>query len=96
MVHSINTTFCQGAMGSNFFVDHYLIPEELKRARAKFQGAFILDGILNYNDIPNTQELPMDYAQVYILKFSLKCMSSCSSYHIFLITITMQKCNSVY
>ncbi|XP_042896988.1 uncharacterized protein [Parasteatoda tepidariorum] len=52
-----------GAMGSNYFVDHYLIPEELKRARARFQGAFILDGILNYNDVPNTQELPIDYAE---------------------------------
>ncbi|XP_054709088.1 uncharacterized protein LOC129218790 [Uloborus diversus] len=52
-----------GAMGSNYFVDHYLIPEELKRARARFQGAFILDGILNYNDVPNTQELPLDYAE---------------------------------
>ncbi|GBM86129.1 hypothetical protein AVEN_75404-1 [Araneus ventricosus] len=52
-----------GAMGSNFFVDHYLIPDELKRARARFQGAFILDGIMNYNDIPNTQDLPMDYAE---------------------------------
>lgn len=45
-------------------MDHYLIPEELKRARARFQGAFILDGIMNYNDIPNTQDLPQDYAQV--------------------------------
>lgn len=53
-----------GALGSNYFVDHYLIPEELKRARARFQGAFILDGILNYNDIPDTQELPKDYAQI--------------------------------
>ncbi|XP_035214836.1 uncharacterized protein LOC118188511 [Stegodyphus dumicola] len=52
-----------GAMGSNYFVDHYLIPEELKRARAKFQGAFILDGIMNYNDVPNTQDLPLDYAE---------------------------------
>lgn len=52
-----------GAMGSNYFVDHYLIPEELKRARASFQGAFILDGIMNYNDIPNTQELPRDYTE---------------------------------
>ncbi|KAF8784609.1 Aminopeptidase YwaD like protein [Argiope bruennichi] len=52
-----------GAMGSNFFVDHYLIPDELKRARARFQGAFILDGIMNYNDIPNTQELPVDYTE---------------------------------
>ncbi|GFW38860.1 transposable element Tc1 transposase [Trichonephila clavipes] len=52
-----------GAMGSNYFVDHYLIPDELKRARARFQGAFILDGIMNYNDIPNTQELPLDYTE---------------------------------
>ncbi|KAG8202120.1 hypothetical protein JTE90_010481 [Oedothorax gibbosus] len=52
-----------GAMGSNYFVDNYLIPEELKRARASFQGAFILDGIMNYNDIPNTQELPSDYTE---------------------------------
>ncbi|PRD30442.1 UNVERIFIED_CONTAM: hypothetical protein NCL1_26408 [Trichonephila clavipes] len=50
-------------MGSNYFVDHYLIPDELKRARARFQGAFILDGIMNYNDIPNTQELPLDYTE---------------------------------
>lgn len=54
-------------MGSNYFVDNYLIPEELKRARASFQGAFILDGIMNYNDIPNTQELPLDYTEVKII-----------------------------
>lgn len=53
----------QGAMGSNHFVDYYLIPEELNRARAHFQGAFILDGIMNFNEAPNTQELPIDYAQ---------------------------------
>lgn len=53
----------QGAMGSNHFVDYYLIPEELNRARAHFQGAFILDGIMNFNEAPNTQELPIDFAQ---------------------------------
>lgn len=54
-------------MGSNYFVDNYLIPEELKRARASFQGAFILDGIMNYNDNSNTQELPLDYTEVKII-----------------------------
>ncbi|UYV80132.1 hypothetical protein LAZ67_18001789 [Cordylochernes scorpioides] len=54
----------EGAFGSSFFVNDYLIPEMLQPRRGHFQGAFILDTVLNFNNSANSQDLPEDFVKV--------------------------------
>lgn len=50
----------KGVLGSLAFVNNYLIPTELNGRGAKFQGAYILDGVLNYDPAARSQVLPLD------------------------------------
>ncbi|XP_076303954.1 uncharacterized protein LOC143222025 isoform X2 [Tachypleus tridentatus] len=53
-----------GGLGSHRFVHEYLFPRELQHGRGYFQGAFILDSVLNYNGSIGSQDLPEDFQTV--------------------------------
>ncbi|KAL9979306.1 hypothetical protein ACROYT_G016952 [Oculina patagonica] len=50
-----------GLCGSNFFVQN--LTQYLNRTEASFQGAIILETVLNYNSTPNSQILPAGFDQ---------------------------------
>ncbi|KAI1285120.1 hypothetical protein HDE_12168 [Halotydeus destructor] len=52
-----------GAVGSMAFVNHYLVPEELVKLRAKFNGAYITDMVLLYDSAETSQSLPVDISR---------------------------------
>ena len=48
---------CQGgSCGSNYFVQN--LTEHLNNTGSSFQGAIILEMVLNYNDTPHSQIIP--------------------------------------
>ncbi|KAH9393794.1 hypothetical protein TYRP_021517 [Tyrophagus putrescentiae] len=51
-----------GAIGSKYFVNEYLIPNELSNVqyRSHFKGAIIMDTLLNFDAQPGTQDIPND------------------------------------
>ncbi|XP_054168156.1 uncharacterized protein LOC128965475 [Oppia nitens] len=49
-----------GALGSKYFVNDYLIPNELIERKSQFIGAIILDTILNFNQTLGSQDIPYD------------------------------------
>ena len=50
-----------GLCGSNFFVQN--LTQYLNNTGAGFQGAVILETVLNYNNTPNSQILPAGFEQ---------------------------------
>ena len=51
---------CQGGLcGSNYFVQN--LTEHLNNTGSSFQGAIILETVLNYNDTPNSQIIPSGF-----------------------------------
>jgi hypothetical protein len=50
-------------LGSQKFVNDYLIPRELDRTGRTFLGAYIMDVVMYFNDAPNTQMFPSDVMQ---------------------------------
>lgn len=65
----------QGAIGSKYFVHEYLIPNELSNGESSsgsgFQGAIILDTVMNYDSQRDTQDIPNDIHQVWFAKLRL-------------------------
>uniref|UniRef100_T1JSU4 Peptidase M28 domain-containing protein n=1 Tax=Tetranychus urticae TaxID=32264 RepID=T1JSU4_TETUR len=53
-----------GGLGSRHLVHEYLIPIHLSGKRSKFRGAFILDTLLNFDETPNSQDIPTDIERV--------------------------------
>lgn len=52
---------CPGGLcGSGYFVQN--LTEYLKSTGSSFQGAIILDTVLNYDDTPNSQNLPASFS----------------------------------
>lgn len=52
---------CPGGLcGSGYFVQN--LTEYLKSTGSSFQGAIILDTVLNYDDTPNSQNLPAGFS----------------------------------
>ena len=49
-----------GLCGSSNFVQN--LTEYLSNTGSSFQGAIILDTVLNYDDTPNSQKLPMGFS----------------------------------
>ena len=45
----------------------------MNKKRAKFEGAFILDAVLNYDPRPNVQDIPNDIRGVST-NFKWKCL----------------------
>ena len=43
--------------GSKYFVQQYLIPTEVRKNRATFKGAYVMDMILSYNNTMGSQSL---------------------------------------
>ena len=57
----------QGLQGSRYFVEEHLVPAILANFSIPedvYQGAFILDTIMNYDNSPNTQDLPQEFSEV--------------------------------
>ena len=52
-----------GLRGSGYFVQNFT--RYLNSSGAGFQGAFILETILNHNTTPNSQELPPGLKQIF-------------------------------
>lgn len=65
----------KGILGSLAFVNNYLIPNELIGRQAKFQGAYILDMVMNYDPHPRSQVMPLDILAVSYNAISLFCLS---------------------
>ncbi|KAI2797863.1 hypothetical protein BLOT_014714 [Blomia tropicalis] len=60
-----------GALGSKYFVHEYLIPNELngKTQQNQYDGAIIMDTLLNFDPNPGTQDIPND-VHLNVPKFS--------------------------
>ena len=58
-----NCSCLGGKCGSKFFVQN--LTQHLKSTGAGFQGALILETILNYNDTPHSQTFPQAFQQVF-------------------------------
>lgn len=56
----------KGGLGSRYFVHEYVIPIFMIDKKAKFEGAFIMDSVLNFDPRPNVQEIPNDIRGVSI------------------------------
>ena len=48
-------------------MDHYLVPEVLQRYNSGFEGAIILDTVMNYNASANSQVLPPGAEEVRVI-----------------------------
>lgn len=51
-----------GQIGINHFMNNYLVPELLNNGKPyspKFQGAIVLETMMNWNDTENSQEVPI-------------------------------------
>ncbi len=61
----INKAFYkQGGIGSRYFVHDYLIPYEMISRKSHFEGAIILDTIMNFNETLGSQDIPYDIHKV--------------------------------
>ncbi|XP_023229172.1 uncharacterized protein LOC111629485 isoform X1 [Centruroides sculpturatus] len=53
-----------GGLGSLYFVRDFLVPDILQKNKGHFQGAYILDSVLNFDNNINSQEIPQDIRKV--------------------------------
>ena len=53
-------TNVQGSWGIKHFINHYLVPRVLKNGNGPgFQGAIVFDAIMNYDNVVNSQKIPI-------------------------------------
>ena len=59
----VNCSCAAGLCGSGYFVQNF--SSYLSSSGANFQGAFILDTILNHNTTSNSQEVPANFQSLF-------------------------------
>ena len=76
---AVNCPCTGGLCGSGYFVQNF--SRYLNSTGANFQGAFILETILNHNTTPHSQDLPSSIQSAFpqLERFSLDCRSKYTS-----------------